>query len=514
MTKKRSRTMNAALNSATSFLYQLIRMISLFVIPRLIMSQFGSEYNGITNSITQFLGVVSLMSAGIGGVTSAALYKPLVDGDVKALSRILKATEIFLRKISIIFCAFLIGFACLYPLILRGQFGWLFSFSLILIIGISTVAEYCFGMTYRYLFQSDQRMSVVNIINSIATVINILVAVVLIKLGFNIHIVKLGSALAFCINPILLYLYARKEYTILKNVEPDNTSIKQRWDAFAHQVALFIHTNTDTMILTVLSSLKEVSVYSVYSQITNGIYTIFRCFFPSINSAFGEMFAKKENAAIKRNFAQFEMISFSIATVMYATTICTIVPFVRIYTSGVKDANYIRPLFGYLLTIGAYFFSVRVPYQNIIEAVGHFKQTKKYSYIEAVINILSSVILVIWFGIVGVAIGTLLANIYRTFCYAHYISKNLIDNVFKSYIKNLVLSTFIIVLIVSGFMCIDIQMNSVIRWICVSLITFIISSILVMIVDLVFYKDAFIGIVKKLQGIVRRPRVQNTEKNA
>lgn len=504
---KRSRTANAALNSATSFLYQMIRMVSLFVIPRLILSRFGSSYNGITNSITQFLGVVSLMSAGVGGVTHAALYKPLAEDDIIAVSRILKATEQFLRKIAVIFCGFLFAFGCIYPFIIRGQFEWLFTFSLIIIIGLSTVAEYCFGMTYRYLFQADQRMSVVNVINSIATAINVIIAVGLIKAGFGIHIVKLGSSLAFCINPIMLYVYAHKEYKIIKNVEPDNTSIKQRWDAFAHQVALFIHTNTDTMVLTFLATLREVSVYSVYNQVVNGVYTFLRCFFPSMDSAFGEMFARDEKKAIERNFAQFELIAFSVSTIMFSVTLGMIIPFISIYTRGVTDVDYNRPLFGYLLAIASYFFSIRVPYQNVIEAVGHYKQTKRYSYFEAALNLALSIILVFKYGLVGVAIGTLVANVFRTVCYSIYISKIIISGVFLSFCKHLLVS------IVSGSLILLIYnllpMGEIIgygAWFIHVVIIGMIAIVIVMISDWLFYKDELFAALQKVSGLLNKIR--------
>ena len=503
--KKRSRTENAVLNSATSFLYQMVRMISLFIIPRLVLSRFGSSYNGITNSITQFLGVVSLLSAGIGGVTHAALYKPLAEGDMCAVSRILKATEIFLRKVAAIFVVFLLFFACLYPFIIRGQFEWFFTFTLILIIGSSTVAEYCFGMTYRYLFQSDQRMSVVNLIHTFATIINIIIAVVLIRAGFGIHIVKLGSALAFCINPVSLYIYAHKEYRILKAVDPDNTSIRQRWDAFAHQVALFIHSNTDTMILTFLVSLKEVSVYSVYSQVTNGVYTILRCFFPSIQTAFGQMFARNERMAIKRNFAEFEVVVFSVATIMFSVTLCMILSFVKIYTAGITDVDYNRPAFGYLLAVASYFFSIRVPYQNVIEAVGHYKQTKKYSYIEAFINLSLSIILVLILGLVGVAIGTLAANAYRTVCYAVYVSKNLIEEVLSSFVKHILISVGAgsVVLVIYNLMPFY-PASGYIMWFVQSLIIGIISIFIVFITDLLFYSEETVSIKGRMAGLTRK----------
>lgn len=505
MTIKKSRTEMVALNSATGIFYQLIRTISIFVIPRLVITNWGSAYNGITNSISQFLSVISLMSAGIGGVSTAALYKPLAQGNIESISRIIVATERFLRKIALIFAFFLLVFAAIYPFLIKGQFEWLFSFTLIIIIGISTIAEYCFGMTYRFLLRADQKAYIVNLINSAATFFNMILAVWLIRIGFGIHIVKLGSAVAFSINPIFLYLYAKKKYKIRYTVEPDNDSIKQRWDAFAHQVAVFIHTNTDVMVLTILTTLKEVSIYSVYAQVTNGIYTILKSIYPGLDSAFGDMFARNEQDAIKKSFAQVEVVVFSLSSVFFTTGIAVIIPFIKIYTREVADANYIQPGFGYILLIASFVFAVRLPYQNIIEAVGHYKQTKKYSYIEAITNIVVSVVLVFRLGIIGVAIGTLIANIYRTIVYVQYISKNLIPGVLPSFVKH-----FIIAIISGGISLLiffnvpKIEVINFVSWIGDAFIIMMISFVIVFIGDVFFFKTELLGAIDKVKRILNR----------
>ena len=75
------RSKKLALNTLFSLLEELVAIICGFILPRLILSAFGSKYNGITTSITQFLSCAVLLRAGIGGVTRAALYKPLANHD-------------------------------------------------------------------------------------------------------------------------------------------------------------------------------------------------------------------------------------------------------------------------------------------------------------------------------------------------------------------------------------------------------------------------------------------------
>lgn len=130
------RSKKALINSISSLLSQLVTIICGFVLPRLILSQFGSSYNGITSSITQFLNCVILLRAGVGGVTRAALYKPLADGDNNQISGIVNATQQFMKKVSAIFSILLLAFAIVYPLMVLDEFDYWFSFSLVIILGM------------------------------------------------------------------------------------------------------------------------------------------------------------------------------------------------------------------------------------------------------------------------------------------------------------------------------------------------------------------------------------------
>ena len=121
----------------TSLVLQIITIICGFILPRLILQSFGSVYNGIVNSVNQFLSCVTLLRAGIGGVTRAALYKPLEENDTNKISAIVNASEKFMRKIAGIFVILLVIFAMIYPLFVKEDFTWLFAFSLVLILGIS-----------------------------------------------------------------------------------------------------------------------------------------------------------------------------------------------------------------------------------------------------------------------------------------------------------------------------------------------------------------------------------------
>lgn len=445
-----SRSQKAALNTISYIFYELVNIISSFILPGLILRKFGSSYNGITASINQFLTCMSLFYAGVTGVTRAALYKPIGINDKAAVSSIVKATEAFMHKISYIFLAALLLFSTVYPLLVKQDFDWWFACSLVVIIGISTFFQYFFAASYKILLAADQNNYIITAINILAVAASTVISVILIKTGFSIHIVKFGSTAVFILNPIAINIYARKKYRLHDNVSPDNTALSQRWDAFAHSVANIVNTNTDIILLTVFTNIREVSVYSVYYLIINGINKVGSALSSGIEAAFGNMLTNDDRTALNRNMSAFESLLFLVSNILYTCSAITIVPFVLIYTTGVTDINYDRIAFGYLVSAAGFFTTIRIPYQTMVQAAGQYKQTKKGAVIEAVVNFVVSLALVIKFGLIGVTTGTLTAMIFRTCQYAIYVYKNITHMNIIGFIKRIVMSFISISVIVAA----------------------------------------------------------------
>lgn len=93
------------LNIGCTTLCQLMTLISGLIVPRLILSTFGSEANGLVSSLTQFLNYISLVEGGIGSVVLTALYRPLAKKEDKEVSSVLKAARKFLQTDCIYICS-------------------------------------------------------------------------------------------------------------------------------------------------------------------------------------------------------------------------------------------------------------------------------------------------------------------------------------------------------------------------------------------------------------------------
>lgn len=416
-----------ALNTLMSILAEVATVICGFILPRLILRSFGSQYNGLTTSITQFLSMAVLLRGGIGGATRAALYAPLAKKDKAEVNAIMTATDLFMKKIGIILGCAIVAFASVYGFITIKEFDWFFTFSLFIIISLSTFVENFAGVTYLILLQADQKLWIASLIGIVGTVLNTILAAILIHLGAGIHLVKLGSSLVFIAKPIAMQIYVRRHYRLDLSVKPDNQAISQRWDAFWHQLASFVMNNTDVMVLTLFTNMREVSVYSIYHMVFHNINRIIVSFTSGLEAAFGNMIARGEKKTLQETFSLIEWLIFSLSTLICSVTILLVFEFVTLYTKGVYDVEYIRPMFAYLAISAEFFNCIRLPSVFVTWAAGKYKETRNGAIVEPIINIVVSVVFVIRYGLVGVAVGTVAATLFRTVQYGWFASKYVVE---------------------------------------------------------------------------------------
>lgn len=90
-----------ALNSMASLLQQIVALICGLIVPRLILSTFGSAANGTVASISQFISITSLIQGGVTGATRVAFYGPIATGDMKKASVVYKTSQSFYTEICI-----------------------------------------------------------------------------------------------------------------------------------------------------------------------------------------------------------------------------------------------------------------------------------------------------------------------------------------------------------------------------------------------------------------------------
>ena len=421
-------------NILAGIIKQIFEILYGFVLPALILRKYGSETNGLISSIKQFLGIITYMELGVDTVVQSSLYAPLANHDNVKVSQIMTSAQKFYSRLGKVLAIYVLALTIVYPLTIDSQFDYWYIAVLILTFSINRFGQYFIGITNFVLLRADQKSYIYDFLSVGVYIISTVVGAALIWLNASIQIVEIVTTLIFLLRPVCLALYVKRKYSINRHAAYESEPITQKWNGIAQHLCAIIIDGTDVIVLTLFSSLYNVSIYSVYNMVVTGVQSLALSATHGISAYLGKLIAGKDKELIQKTFGRFEWITHTLSTLIFGCTAVLLVPFVLVYTDGVTDVDYSVPLFAVLIALARMIRCIRLPYNCAILAAGHFKQTQSNYIIASAINILFSVVAVFKYGLVGVAVGTLAAFLYQDVWMAWYISKNIIEWPFKKFL--------------------------------------------------------------------------------
>lgn len=476
---------------SSSLIYQIASIICGLITPRLILVAFGSTYNGVVSSATQFLNLISILTMGITGATRLALYKTLSAKDTVGTSRIMKAMKLYMRKVGLGVIVYAAALSILYPFISNSDLPYWQSGLLVAIVSIGTFAQYFFGISNQTLLNADQSNYITSFLDVIKIISNTICVAILISMGCNIFIVKLGSSVVYLITPIILEIYVKRKYHLISDCKPSKAGLEQRGAVAVHSIANIVHDNTALVILTIFTDVKLVSVYTVYYLVVGKIKQLLQVVTSGMEAAFGDMWVKHEEKNLERNFSGFEYLIYTFTAVVFSCVGMLILPFIARYTAGVTDIEYLRTDLAILITVAEAIFCIRQPYLILVYATGNYKSTYIGAIIEAILNITISLIAVQFWGIVGVIVGTLVANSFRTIQYMFFISRKVLKRNIVCVLKRMIWCAVTIVIncLISYIIIKNIDFSlDWFGWIFEAVIVFLVAAIITILTSVLCYR--------------------------
>jgi hypothetical protein len=406
-------------NIIVNFFLQIVGMISGIVLPHFIISIYGSTLNGLIGSIGQFLFYAGLVEAGVGSAAMIALYTPLLNHDYKSMSGILSAVSNKYRISGIVYTIIIIGIALIYPLMIRGQVNYIFTFFMTVILAANGMIDYFLIGRYKVLLMADQKYYIINFVKIFATCALTIGSVFLLKCRVSLLIVKGIGSFLHLIEALVIKKYVHVKYPNIIFNEKSELKFKQQKSVMVQQICMVITYNTDLIVLTIMlpaNSLQEISVYSVYAMILSFAKNFMSVLYVGISAAFGNIYAHKDLQKLNRKFRQYELIFDIFLFLMYSCVVALILPFVKCYTGNITDVNYVRMDLAILFSLNGIVAQIKDSHSTLIhEGCGKYKETEKYAVYEAVSNITISVILAAKSGVAGVLTGTLISHLFMDY---------------------------------------------------------------------------------------------------
>ena len=481
------RAENTAKNMKYSSLSQVLSLIMQFITRTVFIKVLGSEYLGINGLFSNILTLLSLADLGIGNVLIYSMYKPLANNDEEKMIELMSLYKKIYRIISIV--VFSIGMVILpfvNVLINEGTAIPNIRFIYFLYL-INTVVSYL--CIYKIsIINADQKNYIVVIIQQ---TINLIANVILIISLFITHnfIVYLVIQIAFSIfSNIIVSKKAEKMYPFIKKKNNEKLTHEEKSKIFKdtramvfHKVAGVVVNGTDNILMSSMINLVTVGIYSNYLLIINSIKRFTVLFFTSMSSSIGNLNVKESTGYTYDIFKKVFYGNFLIYTFSSICLLCLFNPFINIWLGESYVFDYKIVL---LICMSFYVDGMRQTVLTFKDSMGLFQKDQIKPIIEAIANLLLSIVLTIKFGVAGIILGTVLSMLFvcvgtESYVLYKYGFKKDLKEYFKLYCKYLIIG-IIVFLIVSS--CIKLIAGTSFIVFCVKAIVTVFLTIILLIV--------------------------------
>lgn len=402
----------AAQNSIIGLASQLITTVLKFVLRAVFIKYLGIELLGINSTLVSVLNTLSLSELGFQTAVVFRLYEPLNKDDHDSINQIISIFKLVYRGIGVFFIVAGLICAPLLKYIVTGidvtPSVYLYFF---LLIGNSAASYF---LAYkRTLLYADKKDYYSKIIDTACNVVFTLVKIILL-IVFRNYILYLGVNICqTVVSNLFVHYFCGKLYPFLRKTafsrEIFSTIFNDVKNVFASKIAGFIYSSTDNLLLSIFTGTVTVGYFVNYTTITTSLKTIINSALNPITPIIGNMLTDNDKDKSESVLFQYTYIRFLLAVGFIIPFLVLVQDFISFW---IGPEFTLSILVAVLLAIDLYIFLIHNVFLDYINGAGLFKDEKYIEIGSAVINIISSILLVRKWGIVGVLAGTVFTQIY------------------------------------------------------------------------------------------------------
>lgn len=439
-------------NSFFSLVYQITTLFFALVIRKVFLIAFGVEYLGIINTFTSLIGALSLAELGFETSFLYRLYKPLVEGNTKLISKIMNLFRTIYSKIAIaigvIVCIFSIFLRVIYKDVSFTVEIYIWYF----LLGLDAVLSYLMAYKRTLLF-ADQKDFWAKRIDLGAIIVCSIARIVFLLLIKSVPLYIFVQIIQTVGSNLLVSIVCKKNYSFIKKDPIDKALLKEILsdvkNVFASRISYFVNTTSDVLLTSVLVGTATVGFFTNYSTIINALKRIIVSIIKPVSPFIGTLLAdKSKSQEDKRKMLNtYMMISFYICMILLIPAVCLIDDFMDIlYGTQFRLSSSIS-LF---MCLNVFFVIMQRGTADFVNGAGLFKIDKYIEIFGALINIIFSILLGIRYELLGILIGTFISNIFFILGRGYIVYKSCLKCDFKNIFEYTVMNLFYVLLYIGS----------------------------------------------------------------
>lgn len=408
------RTKNSIKNIYISILTQIIITLLGFISRKVFIDSLGTEYLGVNGLLTNVLSMLSLVEGGIGSSIVYNLYKPLAENNQP---KVIALVQLYKRIYGVLAIVIFLLSLTLYPFL--GVFmkseSVITSINIIYFIFVAKNMISYLNAHKWSLINADQKGYVLakyNLVFNIITTISKIIILMLTKNYILFLLIETGIFIiqnlwnGKIVNQRYTYIKTKKKYSIEREVK--NNLITNVKALFLHNIGSYCVFGTDNILISAFISVKAVGLYSNYTMIIGQLSSLLTPIIGGIGASVGNLIAIESKEKNYEVFNVIYLINFWIYGVCAIFLYNLLEPFINWWLG---EGLLLDKLTFIIILINFYISGMRSSVITFKTKAGIFNNDKYVPLIEAVINLGSSIILVKYFGLAGIFMGTTISTI-------------------------------------------------------------------------------------------------------
>lgn len=413
------RVKSSLLNVSAGIGNQII-ITALSLISRTVfINSLGIEYLGINGLFTSILAMLTLAEAGIGSSIVYNLYKPVADNNqpkILALMQLYKKAYLFIAGFIMVLGLALMPFLDLF---IKDTNIEHISFIYFLFL-INTAAPYLFVYKNSFL-NVNQKNYIVTAVFSVSAIISTSMKIAILYYTENYLLYLAIESIISIITSIILAIMVDKMYPFLKQKIKSKLDSETKANFIRNMKAIVLQNignyfifGVDSILISTFVSLAAVGLYSNYKMLIEICRTFLNQVFANMYHSLGNLVAKESAAAIYRIFKVTLLLNFWLYSLLSIGLYLLVEPLIAVWLGTEFQMTNIVLL---LLVLAFYERGMRNSLTAVKTTSGIFHEDRYTPLFQAAINLGISLVLVHYWGITGIFIGTLISAILVPFWY-------------------------------------------------------------------------------------------------
>ena len=419
-----SRTENSLKNVRFALISQAVAILANFLTRKVFVNILTQEYLGLEGTFSNILSMLSLAELGIGSAITYSLYKPLAEDNRKEIIALMQFYRKAYLYVGLVVALIGILLTPALPVLIK-DIPDIPHIQLIYLMFVANSALSYFFVYKQSIIIADQRKYIVSLYHyGMNALLYLGQAVVLIVTGNYFCYLSLQILITLARNFLLsskadrLYPYIKKAKSETLDKEVKNTIIRNTKAMIAHRIGGVIVFGTDSLLISYFVGAIAVGIYSNYQMVINGLNTVYSAVFGALTASIGNLGATEGS---EKGLKVFRNVDFVGRWLYGFSAVCLIVlfnPFIKLWLG--QDYLFDQRIVC-LIAVNFYVTGMRKSVLTFRDAYGLYWYDRYKPLFESVINLVTSIILAIPFGIVGILLGTLISTMTTCFWIEPYV---------------------------------------------------------------------------------------------